>query len=311
MRLSLDRDLSGVRGLQRFGSLLLGRLREKYGVQVVKKGQKSDIHFLIINGVRKSGAKNVVRLDGVYYDIKRLRMNDSIRSTVKKMDGVIYQSKWCKTFVETMLKVRPKCSEVIYNGTDQSKFKKVKLEEDFGFDKVFLACAHWRVNKRLKSITKSFLQAREESDMKLGLFVVGEADYYEANDGVLYYDLVRNDRLYGIYKNADYMCHICHLDACPNAVVEGLSAGLPVLCNNIGGTPEIVQKDGIVLELDKPFNFKAIKSMGAVGPKSVDTTILTQGMLDMTKREWDVSRPDLDISVSAKKYYEFFKSLLG
>lgn len=310
MRLSLDRNLSGSRGLQRFGSLLLDKLRE-YGVKVVGKGQKSDIHFLIINGDRKQGAKNVVRLDGVYYDVKRLKMNNSIRSTMKKMDGVIYQSKWCKLFVETMLKVRPKCSTVIYNGTDQSKFKKARLEEDLGFDKLFVVCAHWRINKRLKSIMRSFLQAREESDQNLGLFVVGEADHYEANDGVLYYDLVKNDRLYGIYKSADYMCHICHLDACPNAVVEGLSAGLPVLCNNIGGTPEIVGDDGIILELDKPFNFKAIKNMAVVGPKSVNNALLTQGMLDMTNRDWSVSRPDLDISVSARKYYEFFKSLLG
>lgn len=310
MRLSLDRNLSGARGLQRFGSLLLDRLRKQHGVKIVDKRQKSDIHFLIINGTRKHGSKNVVRLDGVYYDVKRLRMNDSIRDTMNKMDGVIYQSNWCKIFVETMLKVRSKRSVVICNGTDQSKFKKAKSEEDYGFDKIFLACAHWRVNKRLKSITRSFLRAREASDKNLGLFIVGEADHCEVNDGVIYYDLVNNDRLYGIYKRADYMCHICHLDACPNAVVEGLSAGLPVLCNNIGGTPEIVQKDGIVLNLDKPFNFKAIKNMKAVGPKSVDGNILTRGMLDMTEKNWFVSRPDLDIGVSASKYYEFFKSLL-
>lgn len=310
MKLSLDINLSGSRGLQRFGSLLLDKLRDLHGVKIVGKGQKSDIHFLIINGVRKQGSKNVVRLDGVYYDVKRLRMNDSIRSTIRKMDGVIYQSKWCKTFVETMLKVRPKCSVVIYNGADQSKFRKAK-SEGHDFDKVFLACAHWRVNKRLKSIIRSFLQAREESDQNLGLFVVGEADHREISEAIRYYGVVRDDKLYGIYKSSDYMCHICHLDACPNAVVEGLSAGLPVLCNNIGGTPEIVQKDGIALELDKPFNFKAIKSMGVVGPKSVDKALLTQGMLDMTQKEWVVSRPDLDISVSARNYYEFFKYLLS
>ena len=311
MKLSLDRKLNGSRGPQRFGNLLLGALRDQHGVKIVEKGKKSDIHFLIINGSRKQGAKNVVRLDGIYYDVKRLNMNNSIRGTIKKMDGVVYQSKWCQTFVETMLKIKPKCSTVIYNGTDQSKFKNPRLEEDFGFDKIFLACSHWRVNKRLKSIIRSFLQAREESDKNLGLFVVGEADHYEANDGVLYYGTVEDDRLYGIYKSADYMCHICHLDACPNVVVEGLSAGLPVLCNNIGGTPEIVGNDGIILELDKPFNFKAIKNMAVVGAKSVDNALLTQGILDMTEWDWSVSRPDLDISVSAKKYYEFFKSLLG
>ncbi|MHA2279409.1 MAG: glycosyltransferase [Promethearchaeota archaeon] len=309
MRLSLDRDLDGSRGLQKFGASLIECLRDNFDVQLVGAQQKSDVHLVIIQGALKPGARNVVRIDGVYYDVKRLGMNGSIARSLARMDGVIYQSSWCKIFAENMLKVKPRRFAVIHNGTDQSKFENVPVDK-MGFDEVFLVCAHWRINKRLQSVVESFLEARAITGKNLGLFVLGKADYICDSLYVKYFDYVTGSKFYSLYRSSDYMCHICHLDACPNSVVEGLSAGLPVLCNNIGGTPELVKSDGIVLKLDKPFDFKPIKSMEIVGPNSVDNTTLINGMLQMMEKSWDVNRPDLDISVSAKRYYDFFQDLL-
>lgn len=308
MKLSIDRQLDGDRGLQRFGKILLDRLQSEYDVRIVKQGQKSDIHLLIIHGGMKPKAKNVVRLDGVYYDVKRLRMNDPIKSTMKRVDGVVYQSEWCKVFVEGMLKVKPRRSAVIWNGTEQDKFEQARIDK-LGFDELFLACSHWRVNKRLKAIVESFIAFRD--DEKTGLIIVGDPDFRVKHEAVVYMGQLPGDQLYSLYKSADYFCHICHLDACPNVVVEALSAKTPVLCNNIGGTPELVGNDGIILDLDQPFDFQAIKSMNAVGPKIVDNSLLIDGMKSMASTDWDVDRPDLDVAESARKYYEFFVSLLS
>ena len=108
------------------------------------------------------------------------------------------------------------------------------------FDQAFVCCAHWRINKRLQSIVHSFLAVNDRSDLNLGLFVVGKPDYVHKHPNVVYLGDVK--KVSPVYAASNYMCHICHLDACPNSVIEGLSFGLPVLSNNIGGTPEIVGK---------------------------------------------------------------------
>lgn len=310
MKISTSRNLlsGGPRGLQKFGGLLMRELQEKFNVRVVGKKEKSDIHLGIISANRKQGSKNILRVDGVYYDIKRKGLNADIRRCVRKFDGVVFQSKWCELFVTRMLKIAPKSSVVIHNGVKQSQFKNSIEINKYGFDKVFICCSHWRINKRLKSIVKSFVKIAKNHDLNLGLFVVGKPDYVKEDRHVKYFGKV--DNLFSLYASSDYMCHICHLDACPNSVVEGLSAGLPVLCNNIGGTPEIVGDSGIILPLDSPFNFSFIDKMEDVGSSSIDGSILRNGMVEMVSKDWDINRDDLDISVAAQKYYNYFKTVL-
>ncbi len=304
MKVSFSRDFKGkARGIQKFGILLSEHL-QKFGVKTVAKHERSDIHLTFVHGSHKKGAKTILRVDGVYYDQKRLRSNVSIKKSVASLDGVIYQSKWAQAFVEGMLKVRARKSTVVHNGTDQTVFKR----HPSGFDRVFVCCANWRVNKRLESIVRAFVTL-DPSERNLGLFVIGKPDYVLEHPSIRYFGRVES--VADAYAQSDYMCHICHLDACPNSVVEGLSAGLPVLCNNIGGTPELVGNDGIVLPLDKAFDFKPIGKMVDVGPKIVDQTLLVEGMKEMMNREWSVSRPDLSIEVSARRYFDFFTEVLG
>ena len=308
MRLSASHHFRspGKRGLQKFGKALLDELRDGFNVRMVSEEEKSDIHLTIISGQRKKGATNVLRIDGVYYDVRRISMNNPIKRSIESFDGVVFQSNWCRTFVTTMLKTRPKSSAVVYNGVDQEKLLGKAAPKKF--EKAFVCCAYWRVNKRLESIVHSVLDVRQKIGIDLGLYVVGKPDYEHSSKYVEYVGNV--DRVAPYYAAADYMCHICHIDACPNAVVEGLSVGLPVVCNNIGGTPEIVKDSGVIVDIDRPFDFRYIKTMAAVGPKSVDQRKLTAGMMEAMSRKWDIKRPDLDISVAAKGYYDYFCSLL-
>ncbi len=307
-KISTNRSLSGNRGLEKFGSLLLRTLSENHGVKIVDKNAKSDIHFCVIKNEPKPGSKTILRIDGVYYDIGRLSMNKPIRRSISQADGVVYQSRWSKKFAETMLKVRPKVSEVIWNGIDQTDFREGKVGSSF--DKLFMCCSHWRVNKRLESIVQSFLEFKSLRDENIGLMVVGNSDCHIDDPSVAYLGMI-SGRLDAIYRSADYMCHICHLDACPNTVIEALSAGLPVLCNNIGGTPELVKSDGVIVDLDKPFDFQPIQKMKQVGPSSVRNNLIVEGMSKMMSQEWNIDRPDLDISVSAKKYFDFALQVLN
>jgi len=310
MKISISRDISGNRGLQNFTRKLIESMEKNHGIRHVKANRKSDIHLILINGERKSGSKNVIRIDGVYYDQGRMKSNNSIRNSMNKSNGVIYQSNWAKKFATGMLGIDPKPSTAIHNGVDQSVYDSTEIDKQ-GFDKIFLACSHWRPNKRPEAIVDAFLMAKEKSGQNIGLFFIGNHEPHRHDPSVIYMGQVKNHHLASIYKSADYMVHICHLDACPNSVVEGLSAGLPCLSNNIGGTPELTGKDGIILPIDKEFDFKPIKNMRTVDSSSVDLDILSNGMLDMMKKDWNVKRPDLDISQSAKQYFDFFNQVLG
>lgn len=310
MKLSTSHHFSmpGRRGLQKFGHILLEELQSKCGVKIVTETAKSDIHLTVISGNLKRRSKNVLRIDGVYYDIGRRVMNGAIKRSIESSDGVIFQSKWCQKFATTMLGTQPKRSVIVHNGVKQSQFKNAPSAPK-EFDKAFVCCAHWRINKRLKSIIHSVLETRERIGVDLGLYVIGKPDYKYTSKFIKYLGNVKSVAPW--YATADYMCHICHIDACPNAVIEGLSAGLPVVCNNIGGTPEIVGKSGVIVDLDRPFNFRYINRMEDVGPSSVDKEKLIAGMMKVVDRDWDINRPELDISVAAKGYYDFFASLLG
>ncbi len=309
MKLSTSHHFStpGRRGLQKFGHILLEELQSTYKVRIVPESAKSDIHLTIISGKLKKRAKNVLRIDGVYYDIGRRVMNGAIKRSIESSDGVVFQSQWCEKFATTMLKTRAKMSTVVHNGVKQSQFKGSPVVREF--DKAFICCSHWRINKRLESIVHAVLEIRKRTGVDLGLYVIGKPDYELSSKHIKYAGNVQS--VSPFYASADYMCHICHIDACPNAVIEGLSAGLPVVCNNIGGTPEIVGKSGVIVDLDRPFDFRYIRDMEDVGPSSVNKEKLIVGMMKVMDQKWEISRPELDISVAAKGYYDFFTSLMG
>lgn len=309
MKISTSVKLNGILGLQNFMSLLIQELESSHGIKFVSEKDKSDIHLSVIKG-HKKGSKNILRIDGVYYDKKRLGMNRPIKNSIQKNDGVVFQSSWSRTFAEKMLGVKVKNSTVIYNG---SKTLNVKPIDKKGYDKIIMSCAHWRPNKRPEAIAKAFIRLKGMTNMKIGLFMVGpiKSNLIVNDKDIFYFGKQDQKTVHSIYKASDIMCHICHIDSCPNSVVEGLLYGMPIVCNNISGTPEIVKNSGVVMNIDKAFDFKAVKNMEAVGSHSVDINLLADGLYRALNAKWDIQREDLTIKYAANQYYNFFKRVLN
>jgi glycosyltransferase involved in cell wall biosynthesis len=315
MRISfVDRFSRGNRGISNFLALLRTEFNNRSDVSVVGESQRSDVHLGIINSL-KQGCMNVLRLDGVYYDRNRIDRgyNRSIVSSMRKANGIIFQSKWSENFVIRMLKVKqPHHSTVIWNGSDRrllEEAKKTKPTSDF--DKVFVCCAHWRPNKRLQAIVDSLLLARQMTGQNLGLRIIGACPGVSTeHKAVKALGTLSHQETLTEIAHADCMIHICHLDSCPNVVVEALLSGIPVVCNNIGGTPELVQGDGVVAGLDKRFDFQAITDMNVVDSRSVDKAILANAISEAASRTWNIHRPELDIKKVADQYLKFFRRLL-
>ncbi len=298
---------SGI-GPMVFMTRLAKYLSKHYDVEIVK--ERPDIYFSSVwAGSSPKNCKRVHRVDGCYFDKSRPgigAMNKRIISAIDRSDMTIFQSKYCKKLCRGILGTRPKKSETIHNGFDSSLYDGIEIDK-MGYNKMFVACAKWRPLKRPRSIAKGFLKAEIPNSILIMIGDISRKDKIE-NDRIKYVGQIRAKHTYQYYKSCDAVVHISRLDACPNVVIEGLSAKKPIICNNVGGTPEIVKDDGIILEIDEPLKYKLFKMKK---PDSVKSRIIANGLRRCVEKDWDIYRSDLEMYNCAKKYYECFKKVLS
>lgn len=303
MKIAISQRSSRNRGSSHFLDQLSIAL-QGMGHELVDR--KPDITLCTVHLTNPHRCPAVVRLDGIYYDREREGMNKPIVAALAKAHGVIYQSQFSKKMIKHMLRLPKVHNAVIHNGVDRSAYSKLTKERKS--DHTFVSCAHWRINKRPKEIAQAFLDANIPDSL---LYMIGEMpkEFIVKDPKIIYLGSQDRKEVLQTYKNSDYMIHICHIDSCPNSVVEGLGAGLPVVCNNVSGTPEIVGQSGIIADLDPEFDFKFVKNMDSL-PK-INHEKLVEAIQSITKAGLTIDRPDLDIRASAQQYIALFQQVLG
>jgi len=317
--MKIQMNYSGV-GPAAFMGRLKNYLQSHYDVKIVgttsqaskKCSNKHGIPDLYLSSVWRGrppkGCKTIHRADGVYFD-KNLksgpRMNRDIWVAIQKANAVIYQSKYSMKSCRKILKVSQRNDIIIHNGFDFSLCENV-IPDMAGFERTFVAGAKWRALKRPLSIANGFLKASLPNTGLLMLGAISKSDMIK-HPSIKYVGKVNHSRVFQYYKGCSGIIHISRLDACPNAVVEGLAFGKPILCNNTGGTPEIVKDSGILLDIDPPFTYKRFPLKN---PDSVKPSIVAAGLHELLNREWNIDRQDLSMEVCAKKYYDFFQKVL-
>jgi len=288
-----------------FVSRLLEYMQEHEFIQVVKKG--GDINFSTVWGDKLlKGYKHVYRAAAAYYNTNQKRrhgLNKRIARSIKQSDHVIFQTRFAKNMCQKILKTQAKKSCIIYNGFDTSKYNHIDLYDVSDVDHLFVACVGWSSPaKRGSSIIKAYNRAKIENSK---LIMIGSG-IETNNPNIVCTGRLPMDQIVSYLKNKPYFIHICYAEACPNVIVEALSFGCPVVCNNIGGTPEIVDESGIIARCDTPFIFKR-------RPVKVDKLNIgnvSKAMRDVITKEWNIHRPDLSMSICADKYYEVFKKVM-
>lgn len=292
-----------------FISRLKDFLVNHYDVRIVDS--KEDIYLSSVWGGKKTSktAIHVHRVDGVYFDTGhsgRTGMNNRIKVAIRAADAVIFQSRYSQNICRGVLGVKPQESRIIYNGFNENLYDGIEVDK-LGYSKMLVACAKWRPLKRPKAIAKSFARAELEDTV---LVMMGEIDkkYKIDHPHIKYVGKLKPEETYQYYASSDGLIHISRLDACPNVVVEALCAGKPVLCNNVGGTPELVQNDGQIVKIDPPYDHKSFE-MG--NPERLDLSRIVKGLKSMCSKDWNIHRPDLFMSETAKNYHEYFSYLLG
>ena len=217
---------------------------------------ESDVSLCFIESPRKKTLPRIQRLDGIYYNIRFNfeEQNKNIKTTYDESDSVIFQSEYGRELVENFFGVHKK-SAVIHNGTDlESIFKSKALPIDKTNRKIWCCAASWRPHKRLSENIRYFLEHKGPNDL---LLIAGDVKEKFKDNSICYLGTISQERLYSLYKAADYFLHLAWLDCCPNVVVDARACGAQIICSDSGGTKEIAGLDAIIIK-EKEWNFTPV-----------------------------------------------------
>lgn len=298
-------------GKYKFLSRLIPEL-EKLGMKIAKKEKNADVALGLVKWREKIKIPRVLRVDGIYL-VKGERnewINKVIKKSIKQSHAVIFQSKFSKRIVNKFLKVKPKREYVIYNGDNPDYYTGLN-PVDKEYEKNIILSAHWGSHTRsTKRLNEMLDIAREYVKNKDICFWIAGKTKMANNDNpqIKFLGNLPEKSLARYLISADVMLNIAWYDWCPNAVVEALVAGTPVICSNGSGVEEIVKGHGVILELDKPVKAKKLHSHYA--PK-IDYNIVWKALDDFFKNKTAYKPPtELYISNIAKQYKQVFEDVL-
>ena len=255
----------------------------------------------------------VVRIDGIYYDKKNTsgsneKLNKNIYKTIRKAKGVIFQTEYAKSLVEAHYGSLNIPNAVIMNGAPLKEIVHKKNKK-----KIIVCSANWRIHKRLKSIIDVVEELNKKIDCEL--LVIGDTRNVQtpAYDFTTYTGEIDAKNISNYLKDADLFIHLGWLDVCPNSVIEAIASGVPVVCSNQGGTPEIIEKTkfGRVAICDVKVNYEGLVDLYNPPDPNIKK-IVKEAEYIFNNYESLISSSDrsfIDIRNIAKKYIHFISNL--
>ena len=300
-----------------FRSRLISELRKREGIKVTTNlKDKFDIELAFIRRVHKHDRPYILRIDGCYYQKNRKSNNRLLEKAIIGSRHLIFQSEFsfelCRKVLDIGDRVNdPSSYSIVHNGIDLDYVNRIKPDDAIEPGS-FVSCARWRDNKRTFSIIKGFLKADVSRHLyMIGGVGMGEKQSYRTkmkkyrSNRVHILGAKKEEEIISILKSCSYQIHLCHIDSCPNIVVEGLSCGLNVLCSNLGGTRELVKKDGVILDVDKLWKGKYLSS--SVVLDNVKSGAVAKGIHRLMQLETSPDASRFDISRVTDEYVSVIK----
>lgn len=234
----------------------LARQWDKMGIPYSYESKGCDVRLALIKFRTECNLPTVLRLDGAHNEAhmnekKQVWKNTLCSGFIKKSKAVIWQTEFCRKMGHIVFHNKPKKEYVIFNGADPDEF----LPREPKLDVVISAYWKERPHKRLKEmIDVAVVYTKQHPEVRF--HVLGDAPYKIDNPNIIYHGHVDLDKMKIIFSKCKCMLNICYADWCPNAVVEALVAGLPVICTANHGVSEIVKNSGIIVDIDDPIDKK-------------------------------------------------------
>ena len=285
----------------------------------------SDIHLLNSgfysyiwkNFSPKSKDKVILRLDGIGVDSannsNKKFIKENIQNLIGKSSYLVFQSKFSRDCFKSIYGSLPD-GEVIRNGSIKigriSKFSiKIQNNLDTHFRKrYFVVAGRFTNRKRINEIINAF------NNYEIGNLVVLSdvpANLKVINKRILYLGMINSETARNVIKHSIGLIHLDRYDWCPNLVISAVYDGVPVICSNYGGTPEIIEnKNYIINEFPKglPSNIEGIKFAQNVNFPSL---LFRERISEIWNKEL-IRKPidSYDIKYTAEKYINAAKNLL-
>ena len=310
-----DKNPNELGGKSLFCNRLAKALRSK-GVQIfADPNVEVDVSLNVIRIKHDKSKIKLLRLDGVWHDTAKYfkHKNLAIKMNLQKADGVVYQSYFSEQMGNKYLG-KAKCRvRVIANGIDPDFYK--DIEPIKTKKKIVMAVSKWRPHKRIRDTIESFLLA----EIKNSLLVVAgdllrselterEIHKYKQNNKIKFLGHVSQSVLASYFKAASVSIHLCWFDSCPNSVIEAIITGTPVICNNVGGTWEIVEPaGGYILPLDNPYDMDPVD---LYHPPEINRGRIAAALNDCIRKPPCIKNDHVLINTIADKYLQFMKELL-
>jgi len=293
----------------------LGKALLEMDYQLVEKSSFPHTVSLHIITLREGGGKRILRLNGVCHN-SAMNIKSSNKEMIKSLraaDGVIYQSIFDKSLCDRYLGAFEGLTCIIPNGADPGFYQDITPIE-LKNENNFIASARWRPHKRLRDIIGAFHTANIEDSC---LYIAGDLSSSGLSSKeiqkcfsstVIHLGRIDQKTLGSYLKSSKGHLHLSWLDHCPNAVVEAICAVVPVISNNVGGTPEIVgPSGGFVCSIDKPYNLEPVR---LYDPPKIDYNVIAEAM-QKCLIPVEISNSHVDINTIARRYADFFEKVVN
>jgi len=208
---------------------------------------------------RRKGVRVIQRLDGINWRHRVIECSSwyKFRSEIRNMltrlvrqklaHEVIYQSKFVKEWWKTIYGEDRITSHIVHNAVDLEEF--YPTQNRSGIPPLII-CAESILKNDDISMTLLAHLARDlisRGEIR-GIRIIGflgakEKKRLSEFPGIELYGAVTRDRMPNLFREADIFLNLDINAACPNAVIEALASGLPVVGFRTGALKELVPLD--------------------------------------------------------------------
>jgi glycosyltransferase involved in cell wall biosynthesis len=250
-----------------------------------------------------SAKKTIMRVDGLILNKSKPyeKNNRKIVKYIDRSDALIYQGDFCKNAYQKFLGVNKKYT-CIQNGAEPNDFLDREIKNYY-----FTYC-HWRPHKRLKNICDGFIKACENG-LDSMLFVAGDIDGggIVRHPNVKWLRKISSDAIKEYLAHAISTIHLAWLDWCPNAMVESIVAGCPIVYSDSGGSAEVGRFGGVPIK-DVQWDYKPTF---LYDPPQLDLKEISDALFYVKNNSVKTDGRELDIKYIAKQYIKFFEEVLS
>jgi glycosyltransferase involved in cell wall biosynthesis len=113
-------------------------------------------------------------------------------------------------------------------------------------------------------------------------------------DRVRFAGRLDRDQMAALYRDADLMLNASRVDNMPNAILEALASGIPVITTDAGGIPFIVEhrRTAMLVPVDDTTAL-AVAAREVLGNAALRAALVSQGLAEVERYRWDSVRAQL------------------